>query len=513
MPNIRCVSKPVEVVIQPAAGDPNAKGAKATASAKTETSEPAKAKPADANSLWISLTPHERTVRDLTKLAVLAGVRNLNQDAATAGEWEIRTADNRERVARIPHNWPVRKEQFLPDGKGVKGGWERTDRFKLNGEQLQRIGRLASGEYLLAWLVRGKRCSNVMRFKVDSKHDPTAQPKPPLLELEAIPTGPGAAPPVLVIRARRHANSDPAPMSSAVAYPTLNIDGRDTFVSGMKWAGPDRPLRVGEVYEYILDLRRWDWDPKRKKEVPPPRGDKPHVIYAVVGNQRSGKVVTGHAPRPGAAWDAVTAKLPAVTELAKAVSLSGSVVDLAGKVGGGYEVWLSSGERTMYRTKADEGSRYEFFRIPPGTYKLICSPPKMGQPELTIPGIVIRAGKRTERDISLEGRFILIGRVLDVEGKPVVNMTVDFGSGDQAGAGFMNTTKTDANGYYRHASPLGTIGYIGVDGGRIAGKMPVVTPGVNFVDLVAEGHRYRAKQIKPPADQPAAERRPGAPRP
>ena len=68
-----------------------------------------------------------------------------------------------------------------------------------------------------------------------------------------------------------------------MAFPTLNIDGRDRTPSLMGWSGPDAPLRVGRHYTYVLDLARWDWDPKLKQKAPPIDPNKPHVVFAKVG--------------------------------------------------------------------------------------------------------------------------------------------------------------------------------------------------------------------------------------
>jgi hypothetical protein len=493
--------KPVEVVSQQL--EVNVPQPAAATAAKNNPDAPPTrtpaAEPGDANALWISMAPYEQTVKSLKEFAVLVAARNLNQDAARAGEWEIRTADNGKRIARLPFNWPVPVSQFLPDGKSIDGGTERNGRFKLNDEQRQRVGEMPDGEYLLAWLVGGKRCSNVTAFKIDSKYDPARQPNLPLLELLQVEPNPGRTPPVLLIRARRHAAGDPAPKNSDVAFATLNVDGQDRSLSGYCWFGRDEPMQVGELYAYVLDMKWWNYDPQAGQALPPVDGGKPHTIFAKVKGdkvQQSPAIRTvTHAPL-GQAWDAATAKLPAIADPDKTVSLAGAVVDLQGKPAADYEVSLST-DGNSFRTIADRAGNYEFFRIPPWTYKLGCNPPAMGQPALAIDGVAIQAGRTAKKDISMEGKFILAGRVLDADGKPVANMTVDISSKDQAGAEFMNTTQTDAQGRYRHASPLGTITYIGVNGRRIVGDMPVLAEGMNNVDYVAEGGRYRAKPGDP----------------
>jgi hypothetical protein len=167
---------------------------------------------------------------------------------------------------------------------------------------------------------------------------------------------------------------------------------------------------------------------------------------------------------------------------------------LQGKPGRNYEVSLVGEDGGRFREKADSAGKYRFLRIPPGTYKLGCNPPFMGQPELAISGIVIQAGKTMQKDVSLEGKFILAGRVTGADGKPIPNMAVDLSCEDrQAGAEFMDTTQTDEQGRYRLASPLGTVTYIGVNGKRINGNMPRLSAGENPVDFPADKGHFRAE--------------------
>jgi hypothetical protein len=443
--------------------------------------------------LWITLAPSEPTVKSLAALQVLADVRSLNQEAGRSGEWEIRTADNTRRVARLPYCWNIGPEQLLPDGKRITGGTDRKRLWKLDESQLRRVGAMEKGDYLLAWYVAGLRCSNVMPFRIDPACDSGVLP---LLELAEVETGPGRRPPVLVIRARRHAEKDPAPWNLDVAHATLNVDGQDRTLSGFVWIGGDAPLRIGDHYTYLLDLKWWTWDPKLKQAAPPIDPNKPHVVFAKVGRdkvQQTPPIRLTYARTLGEAWDLATPKLAPVPSPEASISLSGSVFDLQGKPGANYEVTLAGGDGARFREKADAAGKYSFSRIPPGTYRLGCNPPGMGQPELTISGIVIQVGKTTLKDVSLAGKFILAGRVTDADGKPVPNMAVDLSCQDrQAGAEFMDTTQTDEQGRYRLASPLGTVTYVGVNGGRINGEMPRLSAGENAVDFPADKGHFRA---------------------
>jgi len=458
--------------------------------------------------LWITLAPSEPTVKSLRELQVLAKVRSLNQEAGRSGEWEIRTTDNTRRVARLPYRWSIQPDQLLPDGKRILGGRNRKGRFDLDESQLRRVGAMEKGDYLLAWYVAGQRCSNVMAFRIDPACDPGTLS---LLELAEIETGPDRGLPVLVLRARRHAEKNPAPLASDVAHATLNVDGRDRTLGSFLWTGPDGPLRVGDHYTYLLDLKWWTWDPKLKQAATPIDPNKTHVIFAKVGRdkvQQTPPIRLTYARTLGEAWDLATPILAPVSPPEASISLSGSVFDLQGKPGTNYEVTLAGGDGATFREKADAAGKYSFSRIPPGTYRLGCNPPAMGQPELAIGGIVIQAGKTTLKDVSLAGKFILAGRVTDGDGKPVPNMAVDLSCQDrQAGAEFMDTTQTDEQGRYRLASPLGTVTYVGVNGRRINGDMPRLSAGENAVDFPADKGHFRAESATQPAPttQPATQ--------
>ena len=367
------------------------------------------------------------------------------------------------------------------------------------------MGELGKGEYLLAWYVGGQRCSNVARFRIDEDLDAN---KLSLLELAELETREGQGAPTLILRARRHAEKDPAPLSSDVAFPTLSIDGQDRTTGGMAWVGADGPLAVGGHYAHLIDLKYFTWDPALKQKVAPIDANTARAIFAKVGRQaveQSLAIRLVNFPKLGEAWDLETAKLPPMPSQESSISFSGSVLDLQGKPGRDYEVSLVGEDGVVYNEKADAAGKYQFRRLPPGTYKLRCGPPAMGQPELSISGVTIEANKTLVKDMSMEGKYLLVGRAIDATGKPVAGVTIDLSCEDKkVGAEFGDTTRTDAQGRYRLASPLGVVSYIGVSGkgagqSRINGAMPKLAPGENAVDFVADKGHYRAAMGKPAA--------------
>jgi beta-lactamase regulating signal transducer with metallopeptidase domain len=455
--------------------------------------------------LWITLAPSEESVGSLKELEILADVWNLNQEAGRSGEWEIRTADNTRRMARLPYNWRLSPDQLLPDGKRITGGTHRTGRFRLDESQIRRVGAMEKGDYLLAWYVGGRRCSNVMRFRIDADHHPNALP---LLELAEIETGPGRRLPVLVIRARRHAENDPAPRNSDVAFATLNVDGQDRTVSSMGWSGRDEPMRVGEHYTYLLDLRSWTWDPQLKQPAAPIDPDKPHVIFAKVGRdrvQQTPPIRLTYARTLGEAWDLATPKLAPAPSPEASISLSGAVVDLQGQPGRNYEVILVSADGVRFRETADGAGKYRFLRIPPGTYNLGCYPPGAGRPSLVMNGITIRADETVQVNLSFH-RSIMTGVVTYADGKPGSNIDVELACKDpQSGAEFEDIATTDEQGRYTLASPFGSVTYVMVNHARAGQPDPQLQAGENRVNytLRMQNGRFMAFPATPPA-APAA---------
>ncbi len=107
--------------------------------------------PAPGDGPWISIAPNARNLLSLGELRVIARARNLNQDAATDAEWEIRSAANPERrVVRVQFPWPIAADEFIAGTRKIKGSGERGGGFTLTGDQVRNAGPVADGDYLLA---------------------------------------------------------------------------------------------------------------------------------------------------------------------------------------------------------------------------------------------------------------------------------------------------------------------------------------------------------------------------
>ncbi len=426
--------------------------------------------------LWIALAPLRKAVKTLTELRVKAFVRNLNQHAAKDGRWEIRTADGRKRITRIAYNWPVRVEQFLPDGKGIIGGTSRSGTFSLNASQCRRIGSLADGDYQLVWMVGGLRRSNVMAFRIDGAGDSAARPP---LALEMVPPAPGQPQPMLLIRAYRHAESDPAPLASDVAYATLNVGGEDRRVATMKWTGPDMPLGVGKQYVYMLDPTRYTWHVGSKQSRPtgPLWGQ---TVFARVDLRPTAPVTLVRSDPLAAGWDAVTATIS--PEALPKVILSGVVTGSDGRPGVGYVVSLIEAGRPIAHETADAKGRYEFMGIRPRMCTVVAHPKGKGQPELTVRDVDFSREQPCKLDLSLRHAYRIGGRVTDPAGAPVAGYTVMSAWPAPDGKGeYLDFAVTGPDGRYTIGSPFPVAGFVGWGGKQVARKVKAGREDVDFV--------------------------------
>jgi len=426
--------------------------------------------------LWIALAPARKTVKTLAELRVMASVRNLNQRAAKDGRWAIRTADGRKRITRIAYNWPIRDEQFLPDGKGITGGTSRSGTFSLNASQCRRIGPLADGDYQLAWLVGGLRRSNVMAFRIDGAGDSAVRPP---LSLEMVSPAPGQPRPMLLIRAYRHAESDPAPSASDVAFATLNVGGEDRRVATMAWTGPDMPLGVGKQYAYMLDPTRYTWHvgSKQSKPIGPLWGQ---TVFAKVGSERTAPVTLVRSDPPAARWDAVTGTIS--PEALPKVVLSGVVTGSDGRPGAGYVVSLIEAGRHIADEATDAKGRYEFVGIRPRACNVVAHPKGKGQPELTVRDVTFSREHPRKLDLSLRHAYRIGGRVTDPAGAPVADYTVMSTWPAPDGKGeYCDFAVTGPDGRYTLGSPFPVASFVGWGGKQVARGVKAGRKDVNFV--------------------------------
>jgi len=350
-------------------------------------------------------------------------------------QMEIRRAADQARVARLPV----------------------LNRF--DEMALRRIGQALDGQYLIALCVGDRRVSNVAELTIDAAYDPVTEK---LLRLAPIEAGPGLPACFIGARGAGPAAGGPEFTTVDVYGPTLLIDGIEARPIAL--AGSFFPIPPGVQAERIVDLRGYR---------PPIDLAMPHKIQARFDKFTSDAVQLPAPAALGPAWDAATPKLPKIPE--PRVQLTGAVTGMDGKPGLRYEVYLLGKDDAIYREVTDVNGEYAFVNIPPGSYKLGANPPAMGQPAMLIPGIEIEPDLPLRRDIRFTPLFLVAGQIYTPEGTFAAGVTIDLTVENPAnGAVFQNTTTTDQFGYYGVGTPFSRVTYLGVNGKRVQGDMPII---------------------------------------
>ncbi len=399
---------------------------------------------------WISLLPRQSVVKSLADLTLeaCACVAEDSDPAVTTGDWEIRSADQTRRVGLVPADWPSSPGRTGSSRPAIPRS--DTHMVRPSDEADRRASDLKPGDYLLAWIVAGKRVSNVVRFRIGSGDDSKGGP---LLEIEAVEAPPDVALPLLAIRARRPTEADPAPRYSDVAYPKLIVDGQARRWEGFFWMGGDYPLHVGEEIAYLLDLTT--------NLHPPVEADRIHRVTAIVGSLRSPTIRLEVNRQNEKAWDEATTRLPQPQ-----VSLRGRVTAPDGRPGAEYDVYirdeaLPGDVDGRIQARADHQGRYVFHDLPVGMYTVRADLRRSAEPSLEVKGVAVASGRTREQDLDLTSRVQIGGRVVDQHGKPIAGRKVSSTWESQDGRQeFSASAVTDAEGKYQIGSPLPIASYV-----------------------------------------------------
>ncbi|HVS72914.1 MAG TPA: hypothetical protein VHQ47_16790 [Phycisphaerae bacterium] len=213
-------------------------------------------------------------VSDWKEVEVRSRAVGLDEAAREAACWEVRAVEGMKPVAGL--------DVGLEGGLDLKNGHE---------EALKALEAQGDGEYLAAWLIRGKRVSNVVRVTVDRNHKITDEP---LLRVVATePAGPGLMPVLAVTTVRRKAE-DPALWMPQLVTAQWVVDGQVHRYQGGA-AGKGRAPRVGE--HEAFEMPRGHYDVKLDLS-------KVEEVKVVVEGRESAAVAVSGATPLGDAWDA-----------------------------------------------------------------------------------------------------------------------------------------------------------------------------------------------------------------
>ena len=245
-------------------------------------------------SVWVTLFPRS-PIRSLDEYRVEYLVRSLAPEGATilSQNVEIRSASDNPRIAELPLCWTDGglgiHDTFAP-GKIFRGQKYAGD--ELSRSAVRRIGALADGDYRVAMIVNGIRCSNVAQLKVDSQFNPQDEPT---LKLVCLDPGPGQALPYLGVRAIGPTPQDPDLTNQAVAFAQIVVDGVEHVRKETVWRGPVGPIQSGRILTRILDIST--------NLNPPVERGKPHEVYVKIGPYVSAPITLALGDPLAEAWD------------------------------------------------------------------------------------------------------------------------------------------------------------------------------------------------------------------
>lgn len=408
------------------------------ASAATAPPEPPAPPPAVAAPA-LAIAPERETVRAISELTIIAWPWDRSTPSGPDAAWEIRDADLKTRIARIPVPKP-------PENSFV-GRFEMKS-FSLQWSLTPVLRSLPDGLYHLAWCEGDRRISNVMAFRLDKD---SYGRKLPLLALTEIEPMPGWKAPMLLLRAYRHAAADPSPKLLDIQRAGLNIDGKEHQYLTGPLVAHGRGLDIMRPYTRIVDLTKYN------PSVEP--GDKPHVVFAKVGDVTSEPITVAGAHPMADAWDGgggTTA--PASARSGLFAVLTG----LDGKPGAGYNVRASNNDFKTFEVKADAEGRCLLPAASEGKWWMTVAPKETGRPFLkTEVDVREGTGVPTTLNVSLERKSRFSGRVTAAGGAPaagcvVVGVWVTAGGKDY----FEDAVVTDADGRYTLGAPYPEAQYV-----------------------------------------------------
>lgn len=151
----------------------------------------------------------------------------------------------------------------------------------------------------------------------------------------------------------------------------------------------------------------------------------------------------------------VSANAQSAVDKASTSSISGKVT-FGGKGASGLVVGLatatpfSSIHITGLKAVTDEDGNYRFKNVPPGTYKVMVAAPSYVQSDGPTPVVVGKNEVAENIDVTLVRGGVITGKVIDADGRPVLEEEVFFSLTTPSRAlPYMRTVRTDDRGVYR----------------------------------------------------------------
>lgn len=320
---------------------------------------------------------------------------------------------------------------------------------------LRRLGEAAPGEYRLAFLINGERCSRVVSFTIDPNFDIR---KAPTFQFSALEPNPfeKLSIPVLHIIGPTPAG-DKITNLTAFAAPLI-VDGNPHEVLGYTITGAVGPIQSGHRHTQTIHLQGY------RPKVDPAAN---HVLFFRFEGYESKSFTFDPWGQPlNREWDARTPQMR--DSPPQKPILQGTITDAKGEPAVGYEVFLKVMGQPATTDVTNEGGEYAFYNFPPGVYRVGATPPPpAASPVVFKEKIELKADQPTVCDLDFRKLYQFSGRVIDQAGKPVADIPINATWIDsKANAEFLSTTRSDKDGSFSMGGPFKTITYVGVANGK-----------------------------------------------
>jgi hypothetical protein len=200
---------------------------------------------------------------------------------------EFRSYEDQQVIARIPYDHFGRA--VYPIGLSKSSEYVKNIRAKLKD--------LPDGNYLVAFTIDGKRCSNVAEFSLVTN---TVINDLPVLETVALEPAPFSALPFLGLRVTGSDALKETFKASDAVYGKVTVDGVERRSTIQVWGGGNPELKSGQQWLHILDLSGF------REPIITPGVD--HVVKFAVDTYAAAPIDFNPTQHLGEAWDAATKK-------------------------------------------------------------------------------------------------------------------------------------------------------------------------------------------------------------
>ncbi len=403
----------------------------------------------DTPPVAVTLIPHGTTFKSFAdyEQSIRSDENTYKGEEIRSAEFEIRDTKNRLRIIRFPYRFEF--GHGFKDVRPARAPSTWSDGFP--EEALRRIGKVAPGEYQLAFYVNGIRASNVVSIQIDPAYDASKAPTLQLGILEPHPLGRIAR---VILWAIGPTPTDEQFTNIALYSSPVWIDGLERVRSMVVWTGSVGPVQSGHRFFLMIEPGGY---------TPPADPEKEHTYVFKFGRHATTPLrVDPFETKLGMAWDGTSSQLEDLPR--SRALLQGKILNAKAEPAIGYQVFLRANGAPQATEYTDPQGEYTFPNIPPGTFTVVVfPPPPAGSPTLSKDGVILEGDKTCLINFSFKNRYRFSGRVVEVNGKPVRDVDVMTTWKDHdTGFEFCASTKSGDDGSYQVDGPYPKISYVGI---------------------------------------------------